>query len=77
MIRFLQNLDSANAPVQPVITLRKNRTFVSQLKVKVSSEISSRVVYQITSNSELAMLAKPVDMHALEWENTVQRRTNQ
>ena len=49
--QFVQNLHSANAPVQPVITLRKNRTFVSQLKVKVSSEISSRVVYQITCPS--------------------------
>ena len=49
--QFVQNLHTVNAPVQPVITLRKSRTFVSQLKVKVSSEISSRVVYQITCPS--------------------------
>jgi hypothetical protein len=49
--QFVQNLRAAHAPVQPVITLRKIRTFVSQLKVSVPLEISSRVVYQITCPS--------------------------
>ena len=45
--QFVRNLHNSNAPVQAIITLRKSRTFVSQLKVQVPLEISSRVIYQI------------------------------
>ena len=49
--QFVRNLYESKVPVQPVVTLRKIRTFVSQLKVKVPDEISSRVVYEITCPS--------------------------
>ena len=49
--KFIRSLHEAKFPVQPVVTLRKMRTFVSQLKVKVPDEIASRVVYQITCPS--------------------------
>ena len=48
---FVRNLYESKVPIQPVVTLRKIRTFVSQLKVKIPDEISSRVVYQITCPS--------------------------
>ena len=46
--QFVKALYEAQAPVMPVITLRKIRTFVSPLKVKVPDEIASRIVYKIT-----------------------------
>ena len=49
--QFVRDLFKSKVPVQPVVTLRKSRTFVSQLKVKVPDEISSRVVYQLTCPS--------------------------
>ena len=45
--QFVRNMHESKVPVQPVVTLRKIRTFVSQLKVKVPDNISSRVVYEI------------------------------
>ena len=62
--QFVQNLRAAHAPVQPVITLRKIRTFVSQLKVSVPLEISSRVVYQITCPSCGACYVGQTGRHA-------------
>ena len=49
--QLVRSLYEANAPIQAVVTLRKIRTFVSQLKAKVPDEIASRVVYQITCPS--------------------------
>ena len=49
--QLVRSLYEANAPIQAVVTLRKIRTFVSQLKAKVPEEIASRVVYQITCPS--------------------------
>ena len=46
--QYVKALFDTNAPVMPVITLRKLRTFVSPLKVKVPDEIASRIVYKIT-----------------------------
>ena len=62
--QFIQNLRASHAPVQPVITLRKSRTFVSQLKVSVPLEISSRVVYQITCPSCGACYVGQTSRHA-------------
>ena len=45
---YVKALYDAQAPVMPVITLRKLRTFVSPLKVRVPDEIASRIVYKIT-----------------------------
>ena len=39
--QFVRNMHESKVPVQPVVTLRKIRTFVSQLKVKVPDNISS------------------------------------
>ena len=49
--QLVRSLYEANAPIQAVVTLRKIRTFVSQLKAKVPEEIASRVIYQITCPS--------------------------
>ena len=46
--KFVKSLYDAHAPIVPVITLRKIRTFVSPLKAKVPDEIASRIVYKVT-----------------------------
>ena len=48
---FVKALYDSKAPVVPVSTIKKIRTFVNTLKAKVPVEITSRVVYQITCPS--------------------------
>ena len=62
--RLVRSLYEANAPLQAVVTLRKIRTFVSQLKAKVPEEIASRVVYQITCPSCGACYVGQTSRHA-------------
>ena len=60
---FVKTLYNIKAPVLPVITIRKIRTFVSTLKAKVPDEIASRVVYQITCPSCHACYVGQTDRH--------------
>lgn len=62
--QLVHSLYEANAPLQAVVTLRKIRTFVSQLKEKVPEEIASRVVYQITCPSCEACYVGQTSRHA-------------
>ena len=61
--KFVKSLHEVKAPVIPVITIRKIRTFVSSLKVKVPEEIESRVVYKITCPSCEACYVGQTDRH--------------
>ena len=60
---FVKTLYNIKAPVLPVITIRKIRTFVSTLKAKVPDEIASRVVYKITCPSCHACYVGQTDRH--------------
>ena len=61
---FVKTLYTIKAPVLPVITIRKIRTFVSTLKAKVPDEIASRVVYKITCPSCHACYVGQTDRHS-------------
>ena len=61
--QFVKALYEAQAPVMPVVTLRKIRTFVSPLKVKVPDEIASRIVYKITCPGCRACYVGQTDRH--------------
>ena len=61
--QFVKALHEAQAPVMPVVTLRKIRTFVSPLKVKVPDEISSRIVYRIRCPGCRACYVGQTDRH--------------
>ena len=45
---FIKQLKRSNAPIQPVVTLRKQKTFLPSLKRSVKEELRSSVVYKIT-----------------------------
>ena len=60
----MKSLYEAKAPVLAVVTLRKIRTFVSPLKVKVPEEIASRIVYKITCPSCQACYVGQTDRHS-------------
>ncbi len=62
--KFVKTLYEAHAPVVAVITLRKIRTFISPLKVKVPDEIASRVVYKITCPGCHACYVGQTDRHS-------------
>ena len=62
--KFVKTLFEIKAPVVPVITIRKIRTFVSTLKAKVPVEIASRVVYKITCPSCHACYVGQTDRHS-------------
>ena len=61
--KFVKTLYAVQAPVVPVITLRKIRTFASTLKAKIPDEIASRVIYQITCPSCQACYVGQTDRH--------------
>ena len=61
-VKFVKNLYEAH--VAAVITLRKIRTFISPLKVKVPDEIASRVVYKITCPGCHACYVGQTDRHS-------------
>jgi len=44
---YVKKLREANAPIQPVITLRKLRSFLPSLKEPVSSKLATLLVYKI------------------------------
>jgi hypothetical protein len=62
--KFVKTLYEVKAPVVPVITLRKIRTFVSTLKAQIPDEIVSRVVYKFTCPSCNACYVGQTDRHA-------------
>ena len=45
---FIKQLKRSNAPIQPVVTLQKQKTFLPSLKRGVKEELRSSVVYKIT-----------------------------
>ena len=61
--KFVKTLFEVKAPVIPVITIRKIRTFVSTIKPKVPDEIVSRVVYRIECPSCEACYVGQTDRH--------------
>ena len=62
--KFVKTLFEIKAPVVPVITIRKIRTFVSTLKAKIPDNIASRVVYKITCPSCHACYVGQTDRHS-------------
>ena len=62
--KFVKTLFEIKAPVVPVITIRKIRTFVSTLKAKIPDNIASRVVYKITCPSCHACYVGLTDRHS-------------
>ena len=44
---YVKRLRAANAPIQPVITLRKLRSFLPSLKEPVPKELTNLVIYKI------------------------------
>ena len=48
---YVKRLRAANAPIQPVITLRKLRSFLPSLKEAVPTALANFVVYQISCPS--------------------------
>ena len=45
---FIKQLKRSNNPIQPVVTLRKQKTFLPSLKPNIKEEPRSGVVYKIT-----------------------------
>ena len=45
---FIKQLKRSKAPIQPIVTLRKQKTFLPFLKPNVKEELRSSVVYNIT-----------------------------
>ena len=62
--KFVKTLFEIKAPVVPVITIRKIRTFVSTLKAKIPDNIASRVVYKIECPSCHACYVGQTDRHS-------------
>ena len=48
---FIKKLKRSNAPIQPVVTLQKQKTFLPSLKSNVKEELRSCVVYKITCHA--------------------------
>ena len=45
---FIKQLKHSKAPIQPVVTVRKQKTFLLSLKPNVKEELRSSAVYKIT-----------------------------
>ena len=45
---FIKQIKRSNAPIQPVVTLRKQKTFPPSLKAYIKEELRSSVVSKIT-----------------------------
>ena len=43
---FIKQLKRSNAPIQPVVTLQKQKTFLPSLEANVKEELRSSVVYR-------------------------------
>ena len=61
--KYVKTLFEVKAPVIPVITIRKIRTFVSTFKSKIPDDIVSRVVYRIECPSCQACYVGQTDRH--------------
>ena len=69
---FIKQLKRSKAPIQPVITLRKEKTFLPSLKPNVDEELRSSVVNKITCLScqstptRKTNLSESILIHVLE-----------